>query len=137
MHQLYSLLAIALRKDEGQKSEDRFKCCLSSPELSPAERKIKKNIEEISAQKSGRRRDEAPKRVVSLLACHHVRLEYLKLSAFRRLVAVENGMKNLQRSKQADFLDARDQTPPRRIASLADSVFAARACDSKVSLLAD
>ena len=79
MHQLYSLLAIALRKDEGQESEDRFKCCLSSPELSPAERKIKKNIEEISAQKSGRRRDEAPKRVVSLLACHHVRLEYLKL----------------------------------------------------------
>lgn len=62
MHQLYSFVAAALQKDEG-KEIDRFKRCLptsiSSPERSPAQRKIRKSIEETSGQKRDGDRDDA------------------------------------------------------------------------------
>ena len=55
MHQLYSFVATALGKNEGDEIYSRFKRCLptsvSSPERSPAPRKVKKNTEQTSAPK--------------------------------------------------------------------------------------
>ena len=54
MHQLYSFVATALGKNEGDEIYSRFKrlpTSVSSPERSPAPRKVKKNTEQTSAPK--------------------------------------------------------------------------------------